>query len=147
MELGGLEERPSQRLQLSRKKAAQQVGFQLFGHCQGQDTALDTLNRLFCKNYGDRASQQPDALPRLTKKNFRVKLDWMTPRQLERLKLNHTRKVPKSSDEHPEILNLPIVTISDRKFGCVVDGTTRINRWLADRRSGPQPAYSIRIKK
>ena len=61
--------------------------------------------------------------------------------------LNHTRNVPKSSDEQPEILNLPIVMISNRKFGAIVDGTTRINRWLTDGKPGPYPAYSMRIRR
>jgi len=131
------------------EELGRQIWIQLTGHNKRQDNAVDTLNRIIIKHFKTRFQDEARVPPILTQDNLRFELEWWSTEELSSLWRGHQRKVPGAIETNPSgspsLIRLPIVVLRLHNLDCLMDGTTRINKRLADKVAEPHPVYAIEV--
>jgi hypothetical protein len=129
---------------LSSAELMVQVWSALFGHCKGEDTPVATLERLAVKYAGQLF---PDlAIPRMAESDLSVALTWMGTDELAQISRPHARRQPGGASFRPELLDLPVIVLELDGHKLLIDGATRINRWLASDENADHPVYHLRLE-
>jgi hypothetical protein len=118
-----------------------QIWSALLGHCKGTDTPGDTLQRLARKH----AEQFfPDlTLPELRETDMSVSLSWMQEDWLASISRTHARTQPGGTNFRPELPDLPVIVLDWEGHKILIDGATRINRWLGGKEGSRRPVYIL----
>lgn len=121
----------------------QQILLELVTHCKGNDTPIDTINRILKEQLTKLPADQQPYFPYIMKSNFKSNFEWFSQQSYKSLKITHSRTVPAGREFNKMILNLPVVIFQNLNINYIVDGNTRINRRLLDKTASLHPAYTL----
>ncbi len=108
-------------------------------HGEGNDTPEQTLNRLFQRNWRRCHPNLCDDLPSLRAEMLIAREELWTTDDLGRLDRLHFRSNPRGPDD------LPIIVVLYKGVYCLIDGHTRINKWVAERNDEKHPVYVLKV--
>jgi hypothetical protein len=127
---------------LSPAELTNQIWSALFGHCKGDDTPVDTLRRLARKHAEQFFPHL--AMPDLQETDMSVSLTWMPEDWLASLSRSHDRTQPGGAGFRRELLDLPVIVLELDGHKLLIDGATRINRWLDGAENANHAVYILR---
>ena len=117
----------------------EEVWAMLAHHRKGEHTPEQTLNRLFSENLEKWHAELYPGRPQIHVGNFNARQECWIVTKLEKLKRGHK----KTDTNGPS--DLPIIVVAYKGQTCLIDGTTRINKWVAEENEELHAVYVLEV--
>jgi hypothetical protein len=104
-----------------------------------RESPEETLNRIFGECLSKSFKELARDRPMLSRDNLSPKAEEWPFSSLAKLQRKHTRTEIQGCED------TPIVVVRYRNRDCLIDGTKRINKWLAEGRDSPHKVYLLEV--